>query len=238
MHLFYTPDISLNAQQYVLNEQESKHCMRVLRLQVNDVITLMDGRGLWFHAEIQVLHKNQVVVRILEVQKPNAERKFQIHIAIAPTKNMDRLEWFLEKATEIGIDTITPIICERSERKEVKIERLEKVISAAVKQSLKFYHPEIQQAIPFKKFMEQDFSTIDFKCLAHCDEDTEKMLITQIATVNQKYLVLIGPEGDFTPAEIALAKAKGFQMVSLGESRLRTETAALFACFQLNQMHL
>ncbi|MBL4675635.1 MAG: RNA methyltransferase, partial [Mucilaginibacter sp.] len=154
-----------------------------------------------------------------------------LHIAIAPTKNLDRIEWFLEKATEIGIDEISLVICQRSERKEAKVERLDKIITSAIKQSIKAYHPKLNAPVSFNQFVKQNFD--GDKYIAHC-ADGEKAELTQSFEKLGRYLILIGPEGDFSPAEVDAALQNGYRALTLGESRLRTETAALEACFEIN----
>jgi 16S rRNA (uracil1498-N3)-methyltransferase len=156
MHLFYTPDIS--AEYYTLNEEESKHCIRVLRLQNADTVNLIDGRGGFYTAEILDAHPKKTLLKITSTQKEYGKRNHFLHIAIAPTKNIERTEWFIEKATEIGIDEISLVISDRSERKEVKHERLKKVITSAVKQSIKAYHPILNEPASFRNFIKQDFS--------------------------------------------------------------------------------
>ena len=232
MHLFYTPDIS--ADFYQLDEEESKHCIRVLRLKNGDQVNLIDGKGGFYLAEIIDDHPKKTTLKVLSVQKEFSKRNHYLHIAVAPTKNIDRFEWFLEKATEIGIDEITPIICDRSERKEVKIDRSNKIITAAVKQSLKAYHPQLNKQITFKECIAQ--ASADFKCIAHCDSGDKKNMSTAFIQ-KQKYLILIGPEGDFSPLEIDYALQNGFVAITLGTSRLRTETAALQACFEINYLN-
>lgn len=232
MHVFYTPDI--NSDHYTLNEEESKHCSRVLRLAVGDRVNLIDGKGGHYEAEISSVSKKHVELKVLSKRTESGKRNHYLHIAVAPTKNIDRLEWFLEKATEIGIDEITPIICDRSERKVVKDDRLEKVITAAVKQSLTAYHPILNPALPFSALMAKTDDSV--KIIAHCLE-TEKRYISEIVEKHEKYLILIGPEGDFTPAEIELALQNGYKPVTLGNTRLRTETAALAACFEVNYLN-
>jgi 16S rRNA (uracil1498-N3)-methyltransferase len=231
MHLFYTPDIAPSHPQYFLNEEESKHCIRVLRLEVNDEVQLIDGRGGLYTAHIKDAHPKRVILQITGVQTEYGKRNHYLHIAIAPTKNIERLEWFLEKATEIGIDEISLIICQRSERKEAKVERLNKIITAAIKQSLKAYHPVLNEPIALNKFLVQPFDGQKF--IAHC-EDTDKASLAAEVQKQDRYLILIGPEGDFAPAEIDMALHNGFKAITLGESRLRTETAALEACFEAN----
>ena len=230
MHLFYTPDINSNT--YTLNEEESNHCNKVLRLKQDDRVHLIDGVGGLYTAEIAEVGKRAVRLNVLEKQSEYGKRNHYLHIAIAPTKNIDRLEWFLEKATEIGIDEITPIICERSERKIVKEERLEKVITSAVKQSLTAYHPKLNQAIALKDFLQNVNAA--HKLIAHCIDDEARKSIKEEIVPHQEYLILIGPEGDFTPKEIELALQIGYKPVTLGNTRLRTETAGLAACFEVN----
>lgn len=230
MQLFYTPDIT-QASLYNLSEEESKHCTRVLRLQQGDQITLVDGKGGFYQAEIIDPHPKRTQIKIISTKLAYGKRNYYLHIAIAPTKNIDRIEWFLEKATEIGIDEISLIQCERSERKEAKIERLNKVITSAIKQSLKAYHPLLNEMINFRHFIKQ--ARVSQKFIAHCLPDEKKELKDQI-TLNGEYLILIGPEGDFSTGEITLAINNGFIPITLGTSRLRTETAALEACFEIN----
>jgi len=232
MHLFYTPDIKSTI--YQLNEEESKHCIRVLRLKIGDKVNLIDGKGGFYLAEIINDHPKRTELHIVEAQQEYTKRNHYLHIAVAPTKNIDRFEWFLEKATEIGIDEITPIICDRSERKEVKTDRSNKIITTAIKQSLKAYHPLLNQQQSFKDFISD--AKADFKYMAHCEED-KKSAIKDEFKKELNYLVLIGPEGDFSATEIELALQNGFVPITLGESRLRTETAALQACFEINYLN-
>ncbi len=225
MHLFYTPDIE--GETYTLSEEESKHCVRVLRLTEGDTIHLIDGCGNLYAAEITHAHDKRCEVRVTNVQREYGKRPYYLHMAIAPTKNVERYEWFLEKITEIGVDEITPLLCEHSERKVLKDERSEKVVTSAVKQSLKAYHPKLNAMMDFDKFIKQPFDGI--KCIAHCI-DSPKILLQNAAKSGDSVLVLVGPEGDFSPAEVKLAKENGFTEVSLGKSRLRTETAGVMAC--------
>jgi 16S rRNA (uracil1498-N3)-methyltransferase len=234
MHVFYTPDLQDQAQ-YTLNEEESKHCSRVLRLSVGDTVFLIDGRGGLYEAEIVNESKKHVELRITKTTEAYQKRNHQLHIAIAPTKNIDRVEWFLEKATEIGIDEVTPIICERSERKIVKEDRLQKVITAAVKQSLQAYHPVLNPAITYTELLRQQ--TTASKLIAHCIDDSQRHYIKDLVQPHGNYLMLIGPEGDFSPQEISYALEQGFMPVTLGATRLRTETAALAACFEFNYLN-
>ncbi|MGL5914185.1 MAG: 16S rRNA (uracil(1498)-N(3))-methyltransferase [Bacteroidales bacterium] len=225
MHLFYIPPIGTSSY-YTLSEDESKHCVRVLRLEVGDTIYLADGNGTLHTAVIEDAHTKRCVVRIIHTQHDFGRACYRLHLAVAPTKNIERYEWFLEKATEIGVDEITPIICKHSERKQVKPERLEKVIIAAAKQSLKAYLPKLNVAQSFESFMQQPLSAK--KCIAHCAEG-DKLQLQHYVLPQENALIMIGPEGDFSAQEIEQAKALHFTEVSLGNSRLRTETAAVVA---------
>ena len=231
MHLFYTPDIDPSHPQYFLSEEESKHCIRVLRLEAGAEVQLIDGRGGFYTAEIKDAHPKRTILQITNIVTEFNKRNHYLHIAVAPTKNIERLEWFLEKATEIGIDEISLIICQRSERKEAKTDRLNKIITAAMKQSLKAYHPVLNEPVSFAKFLSQPFTGQKF--IAHCDAG-EKTNLTAELQKKGNYLILIGPEGDFSPNEIDEALQIGFKAITLGDSRLRTETAALEACFEVN----
>jgi len=231
MHLFYTPDLIAGQSHYQLNEEESKHCIRVLRLNQGDQVQLIDGKGGLYTAIIADPHPKRTLLQINSAHQEYQKRDHYLHIAVAPTKNLDRTEWFLEKATEIGIDEISLIICQRSERKEAKVDRLNKIITAAVKQSLKAYHPLLNEAVPLSGILNRAFSGQKF--IAHC-EPGEKIDLRSAIEPRGNYLVLIGPEGDFTPTEINEAFKNDFKAITLGNSRLRTETAALEACFEIN----
>lgn len=232
MHIFYTPELS--ERQYTLDETESKHCVRVLRLKKGDQIILVDGRGGYFTAEITDPNPKRCSVKIIRSELNFGLRKFQVHVAVAPTKNIERIEWFLEKATEIGLDRVTPLLCRYSERKEIKPERLEKVMVSAMKQSLKAYLPRLDELTKFKDLISQPFDGQKF--IAHCEEQ-HRDLLKDLVIPNQNYLILIGPEGDFSSEEIEMALDAGFRPVSLGDSRLRTETAGLVACHTFNLLN-
>ena len=232
MHIFYTPDLSGNT--YTLDETESKHCVRVLRLEKGDEIMLVDGRGGFYTAEIADPNPKRCAVTVVKSEQNFGERRFQVHLAIAPTKNIERIEWFLEKATEIGINRVIPLLCRYSERKEIKNERLEKVMVSAMKQSLKAYLPQLDDLTKFKDLINQPFEGQKF--IAHCEEQ-HRDLLKNLVVPNQNYLILIGPEGDFSTDEIEMALKAGFQPVSLGESRLRTETAGVVACHTFNLLN-
>ena len=231
MHLFYTPLLTNDT--VLLPEEESKHAIKVLRLISGDFVNLIDGKGGFYKAEIAQDNPKKCLLRIVEQVKEFGFRPFKIHIAVAPTKNIDRIEWFLEKATEIGVDQISFLLCERSERKQVNLERLEKVLVSAMKQSVKAYKPVLKDIIPFKDFIKEIIPGQTY--IAHLEEH-ERTALHQI-NLPDSVCVLIGPEGDFSPAEIKLAYDQGIKPVTLGKSRLRTETAALVACHTLNLLY-
>lgn len=235
MHVFYTPDI--NADAYILNEEESRHCIKVLRLGIGTVVHLIDGVGGLYKAEITGEHKKHVALKVIEATHEYQKRNHHLHIAIAPTKNIDRLEWFLEKATEMGIEEITPVICDRSERKVVKEDRLYKVITSAVKQSLQAYHPILNPQISLSAFLTQQQGITTTKMIAHCLDNEPRQFIADIARPGGHYTILIGPEGDFSINEIELALTSGYKPLTLGNTRLRTETAGLAACFEVNYLN-
>jgi 16S rRNA (uracil1498-N3)-methyltransferase len=223
MQLFYQSDLFINTTQ-ILNEEESRHCAQVLRLKSGDVINLTNGNGSLFTAELLEVNHKKCIVSITQEIKYDKPSNYSLHLAIAPTKSMDRMEWFLEKAVEIGIDEITPLICSRSERKEIKTERLRKVAVSAMKQSLKYQLPVINEAISFNDFVTKTKVHQAFICFGNAPASSN--LQTFNTSINHN-LFLIGPEGDFTPKEIITANEKGYKPLNLGTSRLRTETAAL-----------
>jgi len=232
--LFYTPDFVGNTINYTMPEEESQHAVKVLRMQAGERIHLINGQGGLFEAEIVNPHAKRCELKILSSMFEFGKRKTHLHIAIAPTKMNERLEWFLEKATEIGIDEITPVICRYSERKEVKLARLEKILVAAMKQSVKAYLPKLNEACTFDELINN--STASQKFIAHCYEEDKRML-KEVYTKGSDSLILIGPEGDFSPEEIHKAIQVGFIPVSLGNSRLRTETAGVVACHTVNLLN-
>ena len=226
MQLFYNPYIS-NSEGFIsFSKEESRHIVRVLRKKSGDLLQITDGKGFLFSVEIEEAHDKKCTGRIQGFEEKPKEWPYYLHIAIAPTKLNDRMEWFLEKATEIGIDEITPIICDRSERKQIKQERMEKVIISAMKQSLKFRLPKLNPVIGFGEFIEK--SDWDLGLIAHCG-DGDKTNLRNFLPFKKRILILIGPEGDFSPREIEAALKFSIKPVSLGESRLRTETAGVVA---------
>ena len=258
MYLFYTPDIATS---HTLSEEESQHCVRVLRYDRGDEILLTDGRGTTYTARITNPHPKHCEFEIISAQKQEPHHHFHLHIAIAPTKNIERLEWMVEKCTEIGVDEITPLLCRFSERKTLRLDRLEKIVLSAAKQSLTPYLPVVNGLTPFDEFITNNsqlppsgvlsecanaplnstLSTLNLKYIAHCYEKDKRELKDEILantkhqTPDTKHqtpniTILIGPEGDFSEAEIDLALENGYIPVSLGSSRLRTETAGVVAC--------
>lgn len=229
MHLFYTPDILTQAE---LPAEEAQHCIRVLRLSQGDELLLTDGKGYFYKADITAVSGKRCRVAIKETIFREPARSCHLHIAVAPAKNMDRNEWFAGKATEIGLDELTFLNCRFSERKEIKTGRVEKILVSAMKQSLGARLPKLNGMTDFDAFIRRDFRGGKF--IAHCYEE-EKALLKDVIRKGEDALVLIGPEGDFSPEEAEKARTNGFVPVSLGKSRLRTETAALVACCTLNQ---
>lgn len=228
MHVFYAPDIQTNPE---LPEEEAVHAIRVLRLQTGDEVTLTDGKGNFYRAEISTATHKHCLVNVQKTLPQAPLWEGHLHIAIAPTKNMDRTEWFAEKATEIGFDELTFLNCRYSERKVIKTERIHKILVSAIKQSLKARLPQLNEMTDFNRFIRQPFTGQKF--IAHCYEG-EKQLLKDCLQRGEDALVLIGPEGDFSEEEVQEALAHGFRPISLGPSRLRTETAALVACHLMN----
>jgi len=226
MQLFYDKSIQKNDKQFTFDKAESKHVIRVLRKKENDILYLTNGNGFLFTSKISIANDKKCLVDIIKVEFKEKTFSYNLHIAIAPTKNNQRLEWFLEKATEIGISEITPLICNHSERKIVKIERFEKVLISAMKQSNQFYLPKMNESIPFKDFIKREQEGDLF--IAHCEKTDKKSFKNQLKK-NKKITIIIGPEGDFSLDEIELALKNNFIPVSLGNSRLRTETAGIVA---------
>lgn len=226
MQLFYNPDITETTTEFAFPKEESNHIVKVLRKTVGDTLHITNGLGWLFSAEIIVANTKNCLAKITTATF-QPKKNYTLHLAVAPTKMNDRYEWFLEKATEIGIDTITPIICDHSERKVIKLDRYEKILQSAMKQSLSCYLPRLNEAVSFNDFIQQDFKGDLF--IAHCEE-TDKKSLKQLLKPKQDITILIGPEGDFSVNEIEKVLANGFIPVTLGDSRLRTETAAIVVC--------
>ncbi|MBI1837961.1 MAG: 16S rRNA (uracil(1498)-N(3))-methyltransferase [Flavobacteriia bacterium] len=233
MRLFYDPTIQKDAKKHTLSEEESKHICKVLRLNIGDEVLIINGLGSLFYTKIIDSHPKKCAVEIIS-QSFQEEEKSEIHIAIAPTKMMDRLEWFLEKATEIGITEITPLLCSNSERKQLKDERLEKILISAIKQSKQMYLPQLNPLTDFNTFIQKYPQGL----IAHCYEIegmNDKNKITEVFEFTN-CPILIGPEGDFSTIEVEKALISGYKTITLGANRLRTETAGLYAVMQAKLM--
>jgi 16S rRNA (uracil1498-N3)-methyltransferase len=225
--LFYQPDIDRGS--LFLSEDESKHIVRVLRSENGDVLELTNGRGSFFNVRLTKADPRKCLFEIIE-RHDTKKRNFSIHVAIAPTKNADRIEWFVEKSVEIGIDKISFMLCQTSERKSINLERIEKIAISAMKQSGQCWLPELSAIKPLKEIL---LSKASQRFMAYVDP-SNPIHLKSLVEVNQDYLVLIGPEGDFSKEELQAAQQAGFLKVSLGSNRLRTETAGVAACHILN----
>lgn len=234
MHLFYQPNFSEIS---ALTDDEAFHAAKVLRLREGETVQVTNGKGSWYDAIVQQTHPKRCDLKIIQETK-QSPRPFRIEIALAPTKNLDRIEWFVEKATEIGIDRISFFYTKHSERRTIKLERLQKIAVSAMKQSLQAYLPEIVEVGDFEKWILKSSKVASQKFIAHLPSDLVPEHLLKKALPTQSYTVLIGPEGDFTEAEIQLTQQQDFQMVTLGNTRLRTETAALVACHTLHVVNL
>lgn len=226
MQLFYKPEIDQYTTGFFFDREESKHIIKVLRKSSGDVLFVTDGKGTIYEAQITLASDTKCTVSIIN-HAASAPSKYHLHLAVAPTKMNDRFEWFLEKATEFGISEITPLICERSERKIIKADRMEKIIQSAMKQSLQSYLPVLNDATSFTDFVNHKRDGLQM--IAHCEEN-QKRSLQEVAKQQSNITILIGPEGDFSSKEIELALKNGYIAVSLGNTRLRTETAAIAAC--------
>lgn len=236
MHRFYCPDI---AETLTLGEEDSKHCVKVLRMAEGDTIEVVDGNGALYTCRITMAHPKRCAVEVQSKQNHSPHWGHQIVLAIAPTKNMDRIEWLVEKVVEMGVDRIIPLRCHNSERTLVKTERLRKIMVSAMKQSLKATLPRLDEITPIDKVFSEPFDGI--RCIAYCDEQLpreSRHTISSIYKLGNDVLVLIGPEGDFSPEEIQASLAAGFTPVTLGESRLRTETAGLMAVAAIHALDM
>ncbi|UPQ79134.1 16S rRNA (uracil(1498)-N(3))-methyltransferase [Flavobacterium azooxidireducens] len=226
MQLFYYKDINEHSASFSFDKEESKHIAKVLRKKEGDILFVTNGLGFLFKTEIVIASDSKCTVNIILFEKQK-EPKFHLHLAVAPTKMNDRYEWFLEKATEIGVHEITPIICDHSERKVIKTERFDKILLSAMKQSNQYFLPILNEPITFKEFAKKQFN--GQKLIAHCEE-TDKKTLKSVLKLSEDCTILIGPEGDFSVKEIEIALEKQFIPISLGNTRLRTETAAVVAC--------
>lgn len=229
MYLFYNPELqpSEEPQRGFLSEEESQHCVRVLRYTAGDQLLLTNGKGYTFNARVVNPHPRHCEFEVISSALQQKSHDFFMHLAVAPTKNIERMEWLVEKATEIGVDRITPLLCRFSERRQIRTDRLEKIILSAAKQSLTPYLPVLDPLTDVEQLIAQ--ATEQTRFIAHCYETDKRQLKDNIVR-GASCLVLIGPEGDFSQQEVELALCNGFLPVSLGNSRLRTETAGIVAC--------
>ncbi len=232
MNLFYAPEIK--SPEFKMDASESKHIVKVLRMSEGDELFFTDGKGFFYKCTITVANPHGCMVKVLEKIKGDDKRDYLVYMAVAPTKNINRYEWFLEKATEIGVDRFLPFISKHSERKSIKTERLNRVITAAVKQSLKSFHPQLDEQVDFNTLINTPFEGQKFIAYIHPEVTLE---LSKAYKKGNNAFVLIGPEGDFTPEEVEKAKEKGFVPVRLGPSRLRTETAGVTACHTVNLLN-
>ena len=235
MQLFYSDHITTETTAYTFTREESKHIIKVLRKQQGDCIYITNGNGYLFTSSILDENPNKCTVTIDSYEYHNPTSHY-LHMAVAPTKANDRFEWFLEKATEMGVSEITPILCDHSERKAIKWERYNRIIQSALKQSLQYHLPKLNQLTTYKEFMEKTSDIDGVKLIAHCDEGNKTPLKDTLVS-NTKTTILIGPEGDFSKNEIESARSQDFKEVTLGTTRLRTETAALWACCNVSILH-
>ena len=236
MHRFYCPDI---ADTLTLGEEDSKHCVRVLRMGEGDTIEVVDGNGTLYTCRITMAHQKRCAIEVLDKKKQTPHWGHQIVLAIAPTKNLDRIEWLVEKCVEMGVDRIIPLRCHNSERTVLKTERLKKIMVAAMKQSLKATLPQLDEMTSIKDVIAEGFDGT--RCIAYCDAMLPREQRHTLASAYQPggdVMVLIGPEGDFSPEEVQAATAAGFVPVTLGESRLRTETAGLMAVAAIHALDM
>lgn len=230
MQLFYHSDLSINQQNVPFSKLESQHIVKVLRKQVGDEIEVTNGRGDWFKCKITSTQVKHCHIEVTEHKVYPKNHDYYLHMLVAPTKSNDRFEWFLEKATEIGVDEITPILTENSERKRIKIERYQKIMLSAMKQSLQFHLPKLNNLTPFEMALGVEAKQ---KWIAHCYENHFKNELVKVVKPKQTYALFIGPEGDFSNNEIEKALQHQLEAVSLGKNRLRTETAAITACHSI-----
>ncbi len=230
MQLFYNSSINKETTSFQFDKEESKHVIKVLRKKERDILFVTNGLGVCFKTEVTLASDTKCTVKIISFEE-KTKQNFTIHLAVAPTKMNERYEWFLEKVTEIGIQEITPIICEHSERKVIKTERFYRIIESAMKQSNQYFLPKLNEPLSYSNFIKKEF--LGQKFIAHCEETNKKALKNELK-IAENVLLLIGPEGDFSTKEINQALENKFIPISLGETRLRTETAAIVACHTIN----
>jgi len=229
MQIFYAPDISGNS--YTLDEIESRHLIRVLRMAKGAEVRLIDGKGNLYEGFISDPDQNRCTIEITGKTADFEKRDYRLHMAISPIKNAERFEWFIEKSVEIGVDEITPLVCRNTEKPGIKPGRINNLIISAMKQSLKATKPVLNEACDFKEFLKSD--PVGIRMIAHCDASSLRTGISDVYSKKESAVILIGPEGDFTKDEINLAFCKGYKPIHLGASRLRTETAGVAACHSI-----
>jgi 16S rRNA (uracil1498-N3)-methyltransferase len=230
MQIFYSSYVSGN--NALFTREESAHCLRVLRMRPGDSLSFTDGKGTLYEGVISTDDPKGMTVKVISKKRDPFLRSYRLHVAISPLKNDDRFEWFIEKSVEAGIDVITPLICSRSEKRKIRRERLESIILSAMKQSGRCQLPELAEPQTFQNFLQKSID--GKKIIATCDSSFDRISITEAFRQGEDVTVLIGPEGDFTPDEVKAAAETGFQTVHMGNSRLRTETAGLAACFSVS----
>lgn len=236
MYRFYCPDI---ADTLTLGEEDSKHCVKVLRMGEGDTIEVVDGNGMLYTCRITMAHPKRCAVEVLEEENRPPHWGCRIVLGIAPTKNLDRMEWLVEKVVEMGVDRIVPLRCHNSERTVLKTERLRKIMVAAMKQSLKATLPQLDELTPVEQMLAEPFEGT--RCIAYCDAmlpREQRRALPAVYRPGTDVMALIGPEGDFSPEEVAMARERGFEAVTLGESRLRTETAGMMAVAAIHALNL
>lgn len=229
MHIFYAPDVSGDT--FLLDEKESKHCIRVLRMTIGTPVRLIDGKGNLYEGFISDPDSKRCMISISEIKSGYEKRNYRLHIAISPLKNSERFEWFVEKSVEIGVDEITPLICKNTEKQSVKQERIENIIVSAMKQSVKTTKTVFNKPCTFSDFIAHPGN--ETRMIAHCSTSTNRNKISEVYEKNKNAVIMIGPEGDFTLDEISSAVRRNFIPLHLGSSRLRTETAGIAACHSI-----
>jgi 16S rRNA (uracil1498-N3)-methyltransferase len=229
MQIFYAPEIDGNS--YILDEKESKHCIRVLRMTKGTAVRLIDGKGNLYEGVISNPDQKKCLINITAIISDFEKRNYNLHIAISPLKNAERFEWFVEKSVEIGIDEITPVICKNTEKLKIKTERINNIIVSAMKQSIKASRTKINETLSFEDFVRKDYP--GEKLIAHCGSEGERLKIDRVYSKGDEVTIIIGPEGDFSESEIVMAMTSGFRQIHLGKSRLRTETAGIAACHSI-----
>ena len=234
MQVFYAPEIC--GKEFILDKYESRHCVRVLRMRTGTPVNLIDGIGNLYEGIISVADQKACRIEIIKIITDFEKRPYNLHIGISPLKNTERFEWFVEKSVEIGVDEITPVICDNSERKSVKAERINNIIISAMKQSIKTFRTRLNHPVDFSDFVVKSADN-GIRLIAHCNKGINRLPISSVYSAGKRAVILIGPEGDFNPREIEAAIESGFKSIQLGNSRLRSETAGIAACHSIYFMN-